>query len=74
MDDEIDYARCGRSKPGWMCSREHGHEGPCAAWPVAQTYEQWQAMQLPRWALVVLFAIGTVAGGAAIGLLTRGGL
>lgn len=73
MDDEIDYARCGRSKPGWMCSREHGHEGLCAAWPVAQTHEQWQAMQLPWWALGALFVIGSIAGGLAVAML-KGGL
>jgi len=22
-------------KPGWYCSREAGHNGPCAAWPVS---------------------------------------
>ncbi|UUZ75507.1 hypothetical protein LP414_27715 [Polaromonas sp. P1(28)-13] len=26
---------CGVVKPGWFCSREKGHEGPCAAWPVS---------------------------------------
>ena len=23
--------RCSRPPPGWWCSREQGHEGPCAA-------------------------------------------
>lgn len=23
---------CDRPPPGWRCSRERGHDGPCAAW------------------------------------------
>jgi hypothetical protein len=26
---------CELPPPGWSCSREVGHEGPCAAWPIA---------------------------------------
>lgn len=26
-------AQCQRPPFGWFCSREPGHEGPCAAWP-----------------------------------------
>lgn len=26
---------------GWWCSREAGHEGPCAARPVEKTYRGW---------------------------------
>lgn len=25
----------GLVKPGWYCSLEKGHDGPCAAWPVS---------------------------------------
>lgn len=24
---------CDRAPPGWFCSRDKGHAGPCAAWP-----------------------------------------
>ena len=24
---------CTKPPPGWRCTRERGHEGPCAAWP-----------------------------------------
>jgi hypothetical protein len=27
--------RCDRAPPGWQCSRDRGHEGPCAAHPLA---------------------------------------
>lgn len=26
---------CGVCKPGWYCSREAGHDGPHAAWPIS---------------------------------------
>ncbi len=27
---------CGRSfKPDWYCSRDRGHDGPCALWPIS---------------------------------------
>lgn len=26
--------QCDKPPAGWRCSREPGHEGPCAAWPV----------------------------------------
>jgi hypothetical protein len=34
---EDEPCACGTSKTskGWYCSREEGHEGPCAAWPVS---------------------------------------
>jgi hypothetical protein len=25
--------KCNLALAGWSCSRERGHEGPCAAWP-----------------------------------------
>lgn len=25
--------RCPVPPPGWFCTRDAGHEGPCAAWP-----------------------------------------
>lgn len=24
---------CDVPPPGWRCTRERGHDGPCAAWP-----------------------------------------
>jgi hypothetical protein len=30
-EDEIDRTSCTKPPPGWRCSREDGHEGPCAA-------------------------------------------
>lgn len=38
---------CGRSfKPDWFCSRERGHEGPCALWPIS--HEAYDMMHPPR--------------------------
>ena len=28
---------CNRPPPGWICTRDPGHRGPCAAWPVPLT-------------------------------------
>lgn len=28
---------CSKAPAGWRCSREAGHEGPCAAWPVQES-------------------------------------
>jgi hypothetical protein len=28
--------QCGKAPEGWRCSRENGHTGPCAAWPVEE--------------------------------------
>lgn len=25
---------CDLAPPGWVCTREIGHDGPCAAWPL----------------------------------------
>lgn len=25
---------CDLAPSGWVCTREYGHEGPCAAWPL----------------------------------------
>lgn len=27
--------RCEMPPPGWYCTRSSGHDGPCAAWPIA---------------------------------------
>lgn len=27
---------CEYPPPGWFCTREPGHEGPCAAWPASE--------------------------------------
>ena len=32
---------CNILPPGWKCSRYPGHEGPCAASPAAQPYEEY---------------------------------
>lgn len=29
-------ARCHVPPDGWVCTRQPGHSGPCAAWPVEQ--------------------------------------
>lgn len=31
--DQADEATCTKAPAGWHCTREAGHEGPCAAWP-----------------------------------------
>ena len=28
--------RCHRPPPGWYCTRQQGHEGPCAARPLSE--------------------------------------
>lgn len=33
-------------KPGWYCSREKGHAGPCAAWPVS--HDAMASIRSPR--------------------------
>lgn len=30
----VEGRTCLRPPPGWHCTRQPGHEGPCAAWPV----------------------------------------
>jgi hypothetical protein len=32
--DVVPVEPCNKMPPGWTCSRERGHEGPCAARPV----------------------------------------
>ena len=27
----VEHSRCDKAAPGWRCTREEGHEGPCAA-------------------------------------------
>lgn len=27
---------CDKPPEGWYCTRERGHEGPCAAWPIGE--------------------------------------
>lgn len=31
--DQVAHAVCTLPPPGWYCTRERGHEGPCAAHP-----------------------------------------
>lgn len=32
---ELQHRRlCNRAAPGWQCTRERKHRGPCAAWPI----------------------------------------
>lgn len=42
--ETLDFAPvpCMRPPKGWVCTRDPGHDGPCAAWPVnsAQAAEQ----------------------------------
>lgn len=35
---------CDRPPAGWRCSRESGHDGPCAAWPVEG---RWVGLNVP---------------------------
>lgn len=34
MSGDGQIRSCTRSKPGWACIREDGHDGPCAAAPI----------------------------------------
>lgn len=38
-----DSNACTKPPPGWSCSREQGHEGPCAARAVRPDGEQWES-------------------------------
>jgi hypothetical protein len=43
---------CGKPPPGWYCTRELGHEGPCAAWPVGEG----SAVPTPRGGVLIIKA------------------
>ncbi len=39
----IDAQPCTVPPKGWRCTRESGHDGPCAAWPVVTRDEMHEA-------------------------------
>ena len=72
---------CKIPPPGWLCTREEGHDGPCAALPDKFTHKGWfgicpvylgdldrEPVQIaPRWwAVVPLFVISEWWQGATI--------
>jgi hypothetical protein len=36
---------CDIAPPGWHCTREDEHEGPCAAWPIARSIDEYKALR-----------------------------
>jgi hypothetical protein len=46
---------CDRAPKGWVCTRYHGHLGPCAPWPLPRLGFH------PFQVCAVLFAVAAVA-------------
>jgi len=67
---------CGRTPAGWHCTRDPGHGGPCAAWPVSRAAELavqdaeaaafWWA-RFGGWVIVAFLLAGAAAGLYALG-------
>ena len=62
--------KCDRPPIGWECTREPGHEGPCAAYPIdeIETIGRW-AKRLGAPQFYVLRTIIAAWQGIAIGLV-----
>lgn len=50
---------CQRAPAGWVCTREDGHEGPCAAVQVTEERPEKLAALIVVWAVLVaaIFAL-----------------
>lgn len=52
-DAPSSQSTCQKAPGGWQCSRETGHNGPCAAHPAETVEDRLREAEAHLWALVV---------------------
>ena len=51
---------CTKAPKGWYCTRDEGHDGPCAAWYVKTLRDRWWDFRKAFWDLWDEFWWGNV--------------